>query len=165
MQTPLAAHYRPARRERKLHIGLFGYSRQVGGHKLPHAIAFTAAMYSLGVPPELVGTGRALSSASAADLDFLEETYPSMRSQISRACRFVNFENIEVLAGAHAGWRKVRQDVAAIEDFMGEKAGPHSEEEYIHRNCAANLRIMAWKGDPRATQEIERSAQLRESLG
>lgn len=44
------AQYIPERRRRKLHIGLFGYSRNVEGVKLPRAIGFTAALYSLGLP-------------------------------------------------------------------------------------------------------------------
>jgi len=47
--------YIPSRRKRKLHIGLFGYSHSTGGMRLPRAITFSATLYSLGVPPEVLG--------------------------------------------------------------------------------------------------------------
>ncbi|HID05029.1 MAG TPA: phosphoenolpyruvate carboxylase, partial [Aigarchaeota archaeon] len=53
----------PARRARRLHIGLFGYSRRLGGKNLPRAIPFTAVFYSLGMPPEFIGL-RALEQLS-----------------------------------------------------------------------------------------------------
>ena len=43
----------PRRRERKLHVGLFGYGRSLGGFggaTLPRAIGFAASLYSIGVP-------------------------------------------------------------------------------------------------------------------
>ena len=49
------AVYVPPGGARKLHIGLFGYSRCVAGVCLPRAIAFAAALYSIGVPPEFIG--------------------------------------------------------------------------------------------------------------
>ena len=45
----------PRRRLRKLHIGLFGYSRDDQEMSLPRAITFCASLYSLGLPPELLG--------------------------------------------------------------------------------------------------------------
>ena len=53
------AEYIPPRRERMQHIGLFGYSRGVGNLRLPRAIGFTAACYSLGIPPEFSAWGAA----------------------------------------------------------------------------------------------------------
>ena len=53
----VSAHV-PKRRERKLHVGLLGYGRTlggVGGVTLPRAIGFAASLYSVGVPPELLG--------------------------------------------------------------------------------------------------------------
>jgi len=48
----------PQRRLRKLHIGLFGYARNSGKTLLPRAIPFCATLYSMGLPPELLGLHR-----------------------------------------------------------------------------------------------------------
>ncbi|MDW8094999.1 MAG: phosphoenolpyruvate carboxylase, partial [Caldimicrobium sp.] len=51
----LISRYVPRRRMRKLHVGLFGYSRQLGKVSLPRAIGFCASCYSMGLPPEIIG--------------------------------------------------------------------------------------------------------------
>ncbi len=63
------AKYVPKRRERKLHIGLFGYSRSLNGSILPRAITFCCALYSIGLPPEVLG----LSCLSESELDTVME--------------------------------------------------------------------------------------------
>lgn len=74
----------PRRRKRKMHIGLFGYSRQLNGHALPRAIPFVASLYSIGVPPEVLG----LSALTANDIAVLKEIYPSFTYDLSAAVRF-----------------------------------------------------------------------------
>ena len=81
----IAVHI-PARRKRKLHIGLFGYSRNGGGITLPRAITFTAAMYSIGVPPEILG----LSVLDKDDLSFIRNIYVNFDQDLSDAIRFMN---------------------------------------------------------------------------
>jgi len=50
------AKFVPGRRMRKLHTGLFGYSRALKkGVALPRVISFCAALYSIGLPPDLLG--------------------------------------------------------------------------------------------------------------
>jgi phosphoenolpyruvate carboxylase len=76
----------PSRRKRKLHTGLFGYARSMGGVSLPRAITFTASLYSLGCPPELLG----LESLTDEDLRFLKKNYINFEADILDALRFYN---------------------------------------------------------------------------
>ncbi|MCK9579271.1 MAG: phosphoenolpyruvate carboxylase [Methanoregula sp.] len=80
------AAFIPGRRKRKLHIGLFGYSRNTGGISLPRAITFTAALYSIGIPPELLG----LSALDDADLASLREMYVNFDQDIVDAQQYLN---------------------------------------------------------------------------
>jgi len=80
------AKYVPSRRKRKLHIGLFGYSREVGGVTLPRAIAFTAALYSIGLPPEIIG----LNILDEDDLQFIKEVYVNFEDDLRDALRYFN---------------------------------------------------------------------------
>ena len=82
----LVATHVPKRRKRKLHVGLFGYSRQLGETKLPRAITFTACLYSLGVPPELLG----LDALTREDLEVIRSVYPSIEGDLRDAARCMN---------------------------------------------------------------------------
>jgi len=78
----------PGRRARKLHVGLFGYARELGGVTLPRAISFTCSLYSLGLPPELL----AFEALSESDLAFVLDVYPSFRSKIEDALRYTDLD-------------------------------------------------------------------------
>lgn len=80
------ARYIPRRRKRKLHIGLFGYSRKMGGITLPRAITFTAALYSIGLPPEILG----LNALNKDDLQFVSETYVHFEDDLKDALKYFN---------------------------------------------------------------------------
>ncbi len=89
----------PRRRERKLHVGLFGYGRSLSGSDddvtLPRAIAFTAALYSMGAPPELLG----LAALDQSDFAYLREIYPSMEEDLAAALRYANETRVTQLLG------------------------------------------------------------------
>ncbi len=80
----------PGRRARKLHIGLFGYSRSLRGIRLPRAIKFCAAFYSFGIPPELLG----ISALSEKEFDELHGLYVKLDEDLRDAARFTNKTNV-----------------------------------------------------------------------
>lgn len=80
------AKHTPNRRKRKLHIGLFGYSRNIDGISLPRAISFTCALYSLGLPPEVL----ALNALDEDDFAFLDEYYLNFRNDLKDALQYLN---------------------------------------------------------------------------
>jgi phosphoenolpyruvate carboxylase len=82
------AKYVPPRRARKLHIGLFGYARELGDVTLPRAISFTCALYSMGLPPELIG----FDALTESDLVYLDDAHPSFGAKIAEALRYTDFE-------------------------------------------------------------------------
>ena len=93
-----ASAHVPRRRERKLHVGLFGYGRSLAGSEdvtLPRAIAFAATLYSIGVPPEILGLG----ALGDDDFAYLREVYPSMADDLSAALRFSNETRVTQLLG------------------------------------------------------------------
>ncbi|MCX7832042.1 MAG: phosphoenolpyruvate carboxylase [Actinobacteria bacterium] len=76
----------PKRRMRKLHVGLFGYSRKTGDVVLPRAISYCAACYSLGLPPELLD----IAFLKENEIEMLFDISPSSKDAIIEACSYFN---------------------------------------------------------------------------
>ena len=153
----------PARRERKLHIGLFGYSRGSGKKRLPRAIPFTAVLYSLGVPPELIGTGRGLAAIKRQGID-IEKYYLNFKKDILWAGRYLNKENLLALAKNKKAWRDIQTDVEIIEKHFKTTLGPKKNSDFIHRNISSNAYYF-WRAKKPIAKEIIESGRIRKSLG
>src|SRR5436189_2465174 len=97
------ASYLTKRRERVQHTGLFGYSRGVGSVKLPRAIGFTAALYSLGIPPEFIGTGRGLAQIKTKE-KVIEKHYRDLKKDLMQAGKFLNKDVLASLAKQSSSW-------------------------------------------------------------
>lgn len=63
---------------------------------VPRAITFTAALYSLGIPPEILGTGRGLASLvqtqGQVGLDRLLDFCPQLVSDLEASLAYVNLD-------------------------------------------------------------------------
>ena len=84
--------YIPSRRKRKLHIGLYGYSRNIGDLKLPRAITFCAALYSYGLPPEIIG----LNALEGKDIDYIKDIYANFENDLRDSLKYLNEENLHI---------------------------------------------------------------------
>ena len=148
--TTVSAHV-PRRRERKMHVGLFGYGRSlggVGGVTLPRAIGFAASLYSIGVPPELLG----LASLTESDIDFIREAYPNMDADLRAALRFTNERHVRELLG---------------DSYMSVVSRYTDELDRVHEGLTSAIWASVGSGDATAHrfQFIEEAAYLRHFLG
>lgn len=153
----------PKRRDRKQHIGLLAYSRSMDGQELPRAITFTSAFYSIGVPPEFIGAGRALKSLAPAELEILIRNYPSLAADYEEAGRYLNIENLRQFTKSSAAWAGILEDVEAAQEVLGIDIGPKTKDEQEHSELSAQLIKQPDGADPGVL--ITKMAVLRKSLG
>ena len=147
--TAVSPHV-PKRRERKLHVGLFGYGRSLDGLgevTLPRAIGFTASLYSIGVPPEILG----LATLGETDLAFLREAYPSLDGDLRAALRFTNERHVAELLGAPY--------VRLVEQFAG-------DIDRVHEGLTGAIRAGIDQGATvNVRGYVEEAAHIRRFLG
>jgi len=153
----------PARRERKLHMGMLGYARCIGNKQLPRAIPFTAVLYSLGLPPELIGTGRGLAASADSGIK-IDKYYINFQKDLLWAGRFLNKNNLASLARSNRVWRAVQDDVMLIEKYLGCELGPHSKNDWAHYNITSSA-FLRWRTGKSMATEIMESGKWRGSLG
>lgn len=152
----------PKRRDRRQHIGLLAYARSMGEQALPRAITFTAAFYSIGVPPEFIAFGRTLRSLDASDLQLLREVYPSIASDLTIVGRYLNRDNLAKLAVQNSAWQQIETDVADVEKILNITFQPETALEKKHQKLSSQL----LSADSSAYPElITQLAICRKSLG
>ncbi len=139
------AAFVPNKRARKLHVGLFGYSRSVKGMKLPRAIKFCAAFYSIGVPPELLG----LSALNEKEFDELHTHYSSIDEDLKDSAKYANLKNINKLPNeTKKGILKVLEWIDFEEDEEYSQITTRIYDNYIanrHSQIAEDVKSAAWK--------------------
>jgi phosphoenolpyruvate carboxylase len=174
------AAFVPPRRARKLHIGLFGYSRCVVGVCLPRAISFAAALYSIGLPPEFIGL-RALNQLNDKEWQLLKKHYLKMENDLKVVGEYVSWENINMLIEMRSQLAKRAnmnteaikkaltnslEDLKAVEEKLGIKLGPKNVSGRKHENFTNNFLLSyLQKEDDEAKKALLESAKLRKCLG
>lgn len=154
----------PKRRERRQHIGLLGYGRMMGKRALPRAITFVAAWYSIGVPPEFIGLGRALSKLDDAQLRLLRKHYRYIESDVREAGRYLNRENIASLAKRSRVWKGIVDDVRLAEARLLLRLGPKTTNDLLHCNLTSQA-LLRRRQPKELARLIAETGKLRRSLG
>lgn len=145
-----ASAHVPRRRERKMHVGLFGYGRTldgVGEATLPRAIGFAASLYSIGVPPDLLG----LSALDEDDWAFVRESYPSVDEDLRAALRYTNERHLRELLG--------EESMRVVGQFT-------DEVDRIHEGLTSAIWAAIKDEAPvQVRHYVEQAAKLRRYLG
>lgn len=174
------AVYVPARRARKLHIGLFGYSRNVAGVNLPRAITFAASLYNIGMPPEFIGA-KVLEDLTDEEMCVLQKHYVNMKHDFETVSGFISMENINMLMSMHPRIAKranmnvddlrlaltrILADLKSVEEALDIKLGPRTSTQRKHENFTNNFLISYLeKEDREASKALVEAAKLRKCLG
>ncbi len=155
----------PSHRERVQHVGLFGYSREVWKLKLPRAIKFSWAMYSIGVPPEFIGAWRTLREAEKRwILPLVKRCYRNLESDLVHAWHYLNKENLELLSKENKAWKDLKEDIELVENVLWVHLGPDKVHHMIHRNFTSNI-FYKKSIDMDFAEDILKAAEIRKSLG
>ncbi len=140
------AVYLPKRRARKLHTGLFGYSRSTGSARLPRAIAFVGALYSIGIPPEILGISALVEFPEKYHM-LLDETYKNMYFDLRSSARYFNYDSLNFL---HEIWNvepkiinMIREDMKYIENNIG--VSTDNSYNVQKHNIFSTLFLLAFK--------------------
>ncbi len=160
----IAGHF-PKRRERVQHIGLFGYSRGSGKVRLPRAISFTGSLYSLGIPPELIGTGRGLKKAKDdGTIGLVEKNYTNLKQDLEFAGGFLYKPGLIALSKKNPTFKQVWEDVQEIESYLLMELGPKTPEQKQHYKLCEQLHKQLFTKKS-LTSIIEKQAVFRHSMG
>jgi phosphoenolpyruvate carboxylase len=149
--------------------------------ELPRAISYTGALYSIGLPPEIIGTGRGLDAlyerGGTEAIERMMRIYPGLKSDLEVATRYLNLSTAEAhLPGELL--EEISQDIDALSRHLGidQQAGSAEDRRYhvLLETVQPLLRQLASRGEdwPDDAADIElvsdwicRLGRLRGSLG
>lgn len=127
----LAVHVRDtAVREALLRLNLDGIV------ELPRAISFSAALYTIGYPPEFLGMGRGLREVVAryghGGLSDLLTHYPSLADDLRFAGRYLHFSNASRFFPDSSS-SLLKEDIDEAMDILGLDMSAQTKGDELHR--------------------------------
>jgi phosphoenolpyruvate carboxylase len=174
------ARYIPSRRARKLHVGLFGYSRSVKGVAMPRAIPFAGAFYSMGIPPEFVGAS-AIEKMKDREWDAIRKFYVNILPDFRSVASLVSWQTINLMkdstkkVASRSGMKAddlrksiadLAADLTAAEKALSLHLGPSGSSSRRHENYVNNFIISYTDGDEDdARTAITEAAKARRCIG
>jgi phosphoenolpyruvate carboxylase len=97
-------------------------------------IPFTATLYSIGLPPEFIGTGRGLNAVNEWKSDALEKLldtyYPSLKESLSFASRFICMDAVQKALPKRV-CEQVKEDLKQINEFINVDTNPEMSNEIV----------------------------------
>jgi phosphoenolpyruvate carboxylase len=132
---------------------------------VPSELSRSFGLYSLGVPPEFIGAGKAIVECiKSGIIKDLESFYPDVKQDLVAAGVFLNKENLAFLAKTSPAWKSLLSEVNLVEDYVGQSLGPSSSESFMHRNHTSNIFHLASSGKD-CSKDLLDAAKLRHCLG
>lgn len=163
VENVFAKHFKAV--VKKLNLDSFAEEMARVKRPVDSRIKFSFALYSLGVPPEFLGTGNAILECIKKGLiGDLEHFYPAIKTDLKIAGVLLNKENLRFLAKIGKGWKSVLEDVKLVEDYIDSSLGPDSARSFMHRNHASNV-FHLWTTHQNFAKDLLAAARLRRCLG
>ena len=112
----------------------------MGSNKLPRAITYTAGMYSIGIPPELIGLGQTLSKLSDEELSTLKKYYLNLDTDTQNAAIYINILTLNEFAQrGNKAWQEILRGLDEVSNILGIKIGPQTAEQKRHLALSLEL--------------------------
>ncbi|HDP70542.1 MAG TPA: phosphoenolpyruvate carboxylase [Actinobacteria bacterium] len=136
-------------------------SYKKGGGELPRAISYTAALYSIGLPPEIIGVGRGLNEVEKRYgkkiLNQFLECYVGLKSSLAFACRFVHLANAAEFLPPQV-ISLVEDDLRLIEKYLGIKWYEKTKQDKFYDTILETMKpmlkqVIGVEGEPIVSDE------------
>lgn len=154
-----------------------------GKGDLPRAITYTGALYTIGVPPEFIGTGRGLEEVEKRYgkglLDkLLNYYYPGLQRDLREAYKYLNLENARLFLPQEA-MGQLEEDIEACNRYFPLEGGEVGEQDQLYHLLMETVRpllkqkiglggsfLEEEEGEKKLLQNLlVRMGRLRKSLG